>query len=49
MANEPLPVQAARLLSASTASSLSHASLGKIIATGLLLGVVHVMTGRMCR
>lgn len=26
-------------------SSLAHASLGKIIGTGLLLGVVHVLTG----
>jgi hypothetical protein len=26
-------------------SSLSGASLGKIVSTGLLLGVVHVLTG----
>lgn len=34
----------ARLLSGED-SSLSHASLGKIIGTGMLLGVVHVLTG----
>ncbi|KAL3671019.1 hypothetical protein V7S43_004203 [Phytophthora oleae] len=35
---------AARLLSEEN-SSLVHASVGKIISTGLLLGIVHVLTG----
>jgi ABC-type nickel/cobalt efflux system permease component RcnA len=34
----------ARMLSEEN-SSLAHASIGKIISTGLLLGIVHVMTG----
>lgn len=34
-----------RVLSSGATSSLSTASLGKIIGTGLLLGVVHVLTG----
>lgn len=39
------PLHAARALSESATSSLEGASIAKIIGTGLLLGLVHVLTG----
>lgn len=44
MSTEWLRIQAARVLTEST-SSLEGASIAKIIGTGALLGLVHVLTG----
>lgn len=41
---DPVISTATRLLTEAD-SSLEHASVGKIISTGLLLGIVHVLTG----